>query len=242
MKKYWLTNYKKRRRGSADLFRYYQHFSRYPISKNENELRSKMKSNQDPIVILDQDLKTKKQKVLKPLRFQDFYWSEWRDLNSRPLDPQSSALPTALHPDFSLLLSCGSQLVYISMPFIKMQAFFRKFLNFFSGRIFKILLTRTGGYGIINKRLNDGHSRRFMERCPSGWRNRSWKPATWKRPWVRIPLSPPQFYDDLRKYPRGRRGSPAKGVGCLKNAARVQIPPSAPARRKRNCLRRVFSI
>ena len=26
-------------------------------------------------------------------------WSEWRDLNSRPLDPQSSALPTALHPD-----------------------------------------------------------------------------------------------------------------------------------------------
>ena len=81
------------------MFRYYQHFSRYPISKNENELRSKMKSNQDPIVILDQDLKTKKQKVLKPLRFQDFYWSEWRDLNSRPLDPQSSALPTALHPD-----------------------------------------------------------------------------------------------------------------------------------------------
>ena len=69
------------------------------ISKNENEFRSKMKSNQDPIVILDQDLKTKKQKVLKPLRFQDFYWSEWRDLNSRPLDPQSSALPTALHPD-----------------------------------------------------------------------------------------------------------------------------------------------
>ena len=26
-------------------------------------------------------------------------WSEWRDLNSRPLDAQSSALPTALHPD-----------------------------------------------------------------------------------------------------------------------------------------------
>ena len=33
---------------------------------------------------------------------------------------------------------------------------------------------------------------------------------------------------NLQKYPRGRRGSPAKGVGCLKNAARVQIPPSAP--------------
>ena len=26
------------------------------------------------------------------------FWSEWRDLNSRPLDPQSSALPAALHP------------------------------------------------------------------------------------------------------------------------------------------------
>ena len=27
-----------------------------------------------------------------------FLWSEWRDLNSRPLDPQSSALPAAPHP------------------------------------------------------------------------------------------------------------------------------------------------
>ena len=70
------------------MFRYSQRSSRCFIFKNENELRSKIKSNQDPIVILDQDLKTKKQKVLKPLRFQDFYWSEWRDLNSRPLDPQ----------------------------------------------------------------------------------------------------------------------------------------------------------
>ena len=26
------------------------------------------------------------------------FWSEWRDLNSRPLDPQSSALPAAPHP------------------------------------------------------------------------------------------------------------------------------------------------
>ena len=39
-----------------------------------------------------------------------------------------------------------------------------------------------------------------------------------KEPWVRIPLSPPPFYIEiairnLEKYPRGRRGSPAKGVG-----------------------------
>ena len=38
-----------------------------------------------------------------------------------------------------------------------------------------------------------------------------------KEPWVRIPLSPPILYfllvRNLEKYPRGRRGSPAKGVG-----------------------------
>ena len=28
-----------------------------------------------------------------------FSWSEWRDLNPRPLGPEPSALPTALHPD-----------------------------------------------------------------------------------------------------------------------------------------------
>ena len=27
------------------------------------------------------------------------FWSEWRDLNPRPLGPEPSALPTALHPD-----------------------------------------------------------------------------------------------------------------------------------------------
>ena len=32
----------------------------------------------------------------------------------------------------------------------------------------------------------------------------------------------------MRKYPRGRRGSPAKGVGCVKSAAEVQILSSAP--------------
>ena len=54
-----------------------------------------------------------------------------------------------------------------------------------------------------------------------------------QEPWVRIPLSPPYvnsiifMFFDLRKYPRGRRGSPAKGVGG-ESRARVQIPPSAP--------------
>ena len=35
----------------------------------------------------------------KPCGSKGNFWSEWRDLNSRPLDPQSSALPTALHPE-----------------------------------------------------------------------------------------------------------------------------------------------
>ena len=37
-------------------------------------------------------------KTAEITRISAVYWSEWRDLNSRPLDPQSSALPAALHP------------------------------------------------------------------------------------------------------------------------------------------------
>ena len=39
---------------------------------------------------------------------------------------------------------------------------------------------------------------------------------------------------DLRKYPRGRRGSPAKGVGRVKSAAEVQILSSAPRKAREN--------
>ena len=38
------------------------------------------------------------------------------------------------------------------------------------------------------------------------------------------------FSIDLQKYPRGRRGSPAKGVGRVKSAAEVQILSSAPSK------------
>ena len=51
-----------------------------------------------------------------------FRWSEWRDLNSRPLDPQSSALPAAPHPD---------NVVYYTGRFRKMQALFSNFLKKF---------------------------------------------------------------------------------------------------------------
>ena len=51
-------------------------------------------------------------------------WSEWRDLNSRPLDPQSSALPTAPHPD----IQNG---YYIITLFCLLQVFFLFFSFFF---------------------------------------------------------------------------------------------------------------
>ena len=55
-----------------------------------------------------------------------------------------------------------------------------------------------------------------------------------KGPWVRIPLSPPFSYDgpinsDLEKYPSGRRGSPAKGVGRVER--REGSNPSFSAKR-----------
>ena len=33
-----------------------------------------------------------------------FWWSEWGDLNSRPLGPEPSALPAALHPETAFIL------------------------------------------------------------------------------------------------------------------------------------------
>ena len=35
-----------------------------------------------------------KERVLKPLRFQDSLWSYWPDSNRRPADYESAALPT----------------------------------------------------------------------------------------------------------------------------------------------------
>ena len=70
------------------------------------------------------DARKKKNRSIKPkdfiLRF--LRWSEWRDLNSRPLDPQSSALPAAPHPD---------NVVYYTGQFRKMQALLSNFLKKF---------------------------------------------------------------------------------------------------------------
>ena len=65
-------------------------------------------------------------------------------------------------------------------------------------------------YDIILQVFGGGRCFSSMERCPSGWRNRSWKPATRKRPWVRIPLSPPFFHKHHRpaEVPKRPKGLP----------------------------------
>ena len=43
-------------------------------------------------------------KSLKQIVLSSFPWSEWGDLNSRPLGPEPSALPAALHPESFLII------------------------------------------------------------------------------------------------------------------------------------------
>ena len=44
-------------------------------------------------------LKSKSSSIHKKKVWIFIFWSEWRDLNPRPLGPEPSALPTALHPE-----------------------------------------------------------------------------------------------------------------------------------------------
>ena len=50
-----------------------------------------------------------------------YIWSEWRDSNSRPLEPHSSTLPPALHPDGVFLFSLkNARLILLHKPaFVK---------------------------------------------------------------------------------------------------------------------------
>ena len=64
----------------------------------------------------------KMKKPCNPCGYRTFSWSEWRDLNSRPLDPQSSALPTAPHPVTTLFIIQYSK--GKCKPFFKKICFF----------------------------------------------------------------------------------------------------------------------
>ena len=50
-----------------------------------------------------------------------YIWSEWRDSNSRPLEPHSSTLPPALHPDGAFLFSLrNARLILLhKLPLVK---------------------------------------------------------------------------------------------------------------------------
>ena len=88
-------------------------------------------------------------------------WSEWRDLNSRPLDPQSSALPTALHPDTPASLEVS--LIIIARLFLKCKPFFQKMKIFFKMKI-QISVDKRGAAWYHIKSVPTLQ----MERCPSG--------------------------------------------------------------------------
>ena len=64
---------------------------------------------------------TEKRKKTDNLKAISLFWSEWRDLHSRRLDPESSALPTAPHPDNEW---------YNIIPLRILQVFFYIFLYF----------------------------------------------------------------------------------------------------------------
>ena len=78
-------------------------------------------------------------------------------------------------------------------------------------------LTKSSGYSIIGFA---GSSR--LERWPSGLWRWSWKPVIPQGTGGSNPSLSAIFYGEfhsvsvMQKYPRGRRGSPAKGVGCGK--------------------------
>ena len=61
-----------------------------------------------------------------------FDWSEWRDLNSRPLDPQSSALPAAPHPDSVVVASATCVIIQDSNW--NVNPFFKIFFIFPAGK------------------------------------------------------------------------------------------------------------
>ena len=84
---------------------------------------------------------------LWPLGKSPIYWSWWTDLNPRPADYKSAALPAELHQHFC----CFSRvLVYNNTSIRKCQHFFQNFLkNIFSRFHLTYSLTKTVLYKII---------------------------------------------------------------------------------------------
>ena len=73
-----------------------------------------------------QEILRDKQRKIGNLTTPDF-WSEWQDLNLRPLPPQGSALPAAPHPDFATLVLYHIFLFKSSLFLKKVNLFFSRF-------------------------------------------------------------------------------------------------------------------
>ena len=104
------------------------------------------------------------------------------------LNPIQARYQTSPHPDMQFAVR---QLCYITTPFPNLQALIWNFSkNFFAGSGF---LLDNGGWIWYSISCVWDWNRAFShtERWLSGRKHRSWKPAMWEHPWVRIPLSPP---------------------------------------------------
>ena len=86
----------------------------------------------------------------------ELIWSEWRDLNSRPLDPQSSALPTAPHPVTTLFI--------IQYAKGKCKPFFKKICFFLFSAKDRAKARRNGSAGapFFGRRLTTKRSGRVF--------------------------------------------------------------------------------
>ena len=102
---------------------------RHDLEKGKTPFRQFQQPGLDFRETKSKSLQMRNKKSVSPLR--THRWSEWRDLNSRPLDPQSSALPTALHPDILFCCASRGQLLYINMTVMKLQPLISIFLKFF---------------------------------------------------------------------------------------------------------------
>ena len=184
--------------------------------KNEFARRSKVLFHRYSTTALCGTSKTKNRKSWNHCGFRTFTGPSGETWTHDPLTPSQVRYQLRYTRMFYCVTSCRSQLVYISMPFKKKQPlnlnFLKIFEKLFPGQNREILLTNSWEIWYHTSSVRETDNLRTMERCPSGWRNRSWKPAMRKHPWVRIPLSPPNLlllispissYAEVPKRPKG---------------------------------------
>lgn len=79
----------------------------------------------------DSRVPQKAQKSSEIHRFRNFFWSECRDSNSRPLEPHSSAIPNFATPGYHIHLLHHVSLITIPHSFLFCKPYFRFFCIFY---------------------------------------------------------------------------------------------------------------